>query len=102
MHDIVTDTMGAPAYFTPSTGGPQQTVNVLFNDPTTKSKLGEIEYNPNNDMIEYRAPFFPELKTLTDQGINQVITVKGVDYNVQRVKKLYDGDTFIAILEIPE
>jgi hypothetical protein len=101
-HHAVTTVMGVTAYYTPSGSSIQQSARVLYNDPTTVEKLGEIEYSPNNFFVEYLAPSFPELKGKVDSGANEFITVKGAEYYVQKVKKMFDGDTFIAILEPKE
>lgn len=101
-HDVVTNVMGVTAYFTPSAGGPEQQNDVLYNDPTTVEKLGDIEYMPTNYFAEYRAPFFPELEPSVKAGGNEFLKIKGVDYYVQKVKRMFDGDTFIAILELKD
>ncbi len=99
-HDVVSKLMGTFALYTPKDSEVEQREAVLFNDPETIEKLGEIEYGPNNCCAEYRFPFFPELKPNADSGITEVLTINSVEYYVQKVKKMFDGHTFIAILEV--
>jgi hypothetical protein len=97
--DKTSKVFGYSASWTPSAGGDPQIVQVLFNEPDHMQKLGDIEYLPTQDTMEYRAPFFPTLKASVDVNNDETVVIKGSNYYVRSVKKIYDGATFIAIVE---
>jgi len=94
---------GYSASWTPSAGGAAQVVQVGFNEPDHMQKLGDIEYLPTQETMEYRAPYFPTLKASVDANNDETVVIKESNYYVRSVKKIYDGATYIAVLEkIPD
>lgn len=97
--DVVTTVMGTEAAWTPSTGGAEQKADVLFRDPDRSRKLGDIEYLPQKPTMEYRKPFFPDLKLNVDSNEDETVIIKEDHYHVRSVKAISDGNKFIAVLE---
>lgn len=98
-HDTAAITFGKQASWSPSAGGETQTNHILFNDPDSIRKLGEIEYDPANTVIEWRKPFFDGLKTTVDAGTtNENMVIEGDTYYVRTVKNIHDGNTQVAVI----
>jgi hypothetical protein len=97
--NIVTNTMGYPATWQPSTGE-LKTANVLFKDATQTAKLLELPYDPKNSMIEYKQGDFNGLKEAVDSGKEPVIEVNGIQYGVMEINTKYDGKTIVANITV--
>lgn len=103
--DIVHNTMGYDATWTPSAGGPQQTARVLFKNPSESKNFNSdrgdsLEYTPYQFTMEYKEGDFPTLKSDTETTPkSETVTVKSVDYLVSSVIAKWDGKTLIATLE---
>lgn len=98
--DHVTNIMGDAAVWHKDSGDVEG--EVLFKDPNKMLKLGEFEFNPLNHTMEYRAGVFEGLYELTRAQDTQEVTVKDQRYYVRDVKAEFDGQTFIAHLEVKE
>jgi len=102
--DVVTNTMGYPATWQPAVGGPLQTAKVLYNANTDKYELSNMDFVPEKWRMEYRAPFFEDLKQSVDSGVDEtvIITLPGgaTEYFVRRVIAAFDGKTFIAYIDL--
>lgn len=93
---------GDAAVWVPSTGGASQIVSVLFNSPETKQSLGDVEkyeYSPYKFWIEYFIDQYTTLKANVDNGLIEIVTIKGIAYYVKEVSPKFDGKTIIAFLE---
>lgn len=105
--DIVTQTMGYDASWSPSSGGAEQTGQVLFSKPTQhiekyqyRDKYGEIEYDPNQYRMEYKEPIFTGLKAAVDENENEIVEIDGIgSFIVMKVLQVWDGRTYIAMLK---
>lgn len=100
--DTVGTIMGNDAVWIPSNGSfpAGYTARVLFNNPTEKQRLSDVDYDPTNWTIEYRFTQFPGLKQIIDtSATSEMVTVDGNLYGVRAINKKWDGDTYIAILE---
>lgn len=98
--DVITLTMGYPATWSPSIGGPTQTGTVLFNNPTESRKTSDVEYNPYENRMEYKRGVFPGLMESVKAGVDEFVTVKSIEYVVLDVVPIYDGNTLIAKIEV--
>lgn len=99
MFNAASAVMGLDAAFTPSTGGAEQIARVLFNDPNDNEKLIKIQgFTPENPYIEYLEPNFPELYGNVRGGHIESVFINSVEYNVQKVVRLFDGKTYKATL----
>jgi hypothetical protein len=90
--DIVTNTMGYDASWN------NYTSQVLFNSPSEKQAIQDVEFDPTAFKMEYREGVFDGLKESVDEGNNETIDINGITYYVIEVKKKFDGKTFIATL----
>lgn len=97
-------TFGYSATWTPSIGGDEQTARILYNDPAEKDKIGEVEYDPYAYQMEYEKGDFIGLKEASDALKTEKVTIDGryglKTFFVRKVKGKYDGNTFIADLEL--
>jgi len=106
--DIVSNTMGYEATWTPAEGGSEQTGIVLFKNPTeANAYLGSQAYNlPEFDayswMMEYRKGVFTGLKESVDTRSYEYVTVNNQKFFVSKVDAIFDGRTFVARLQIDE
>lgn len=104
MFDVVTNTMGYDATWTPSAGGSQQTARVLLKKPTEKRSYENetIDFEPNAYMVEYKEGDFPTLKSIVDAigsaTSAEVMNVDGIDYYVKSLPQKWDGKTNVAKL----
>jgi hypothetical protein len=98
--DIITQTMGYDATWTPLVGGAQVTARVLFKDPTEMHELGMVEYSPVGYMMEYRRGTFDGLFESTRNGYTEEVSVNGIAYYVRDIKSSYDGKTYRAKLDL--
>lgn len=104
MMDVVTNQFGYGASWSPSGGGPAQTGMVLFSSPTKKQQVQTLDFvGDTNYFMEYRKGVFTGLKeAVDDTKKKEQVVIDGTTYNVRMVKKKYDGDTYVATLELPE
>ena len=72
---------------------------VLFNNPTHKETLDQIEYIEVEPYFEYLAPAFSGLKFRVDSSVTERINISGTEYLVTRVTKLSDGNTMKAYVQ---
>ncbi|WP_153799070.1 hypothetical protein [Foetidibacter luteolus] len=119
--DIVTQTFGYPAFWTPSqqdafspefTGefgeyglepnGETQTAQILFKEPTEKFGLSDNDYEIDAYYMEYRKGTFLGLKSSVNAGSLETVTIETqdgpTDFFVKGIKAKYDGRTIIATL----
>jgi hypothetical protein len=89
------------ASWSPSAGGAAKTGKVLFENPTRAMELSGLEYDPKAILAEYFEPDFAGLDVAANSGLNEVLVVNSVSYNVRQVLRKYDGKTNLAILEKP-
>ena len=106
---IVKNVMGYSASWTPSTGGVAQTAKVLFKDPTVMHRLNgpegpfiKIEYGPFDYIMEYDLGIFPALQDNVREKLTEIVTIDGRNYGVRDVKSKWDGNTFIATMQLIE
>lgn len=97
--DIITNTMGYDATWTPSGDTEAQTGRVLFKDPTEMHELSGVEYNPVGYMMEYRRGVFEGLFESVRVQVTEQVTVEGIAYYVRDIKASYDGKTYRAKLD---
>ena len=101
---VVTGLMGDQAIWIPSDGSNPTGVSgkVLFSNPTKKSKLSDVEYNPFNWQMEYHKDLFVKLKEFVDNGGEEIVSINGSEYWVKSVITKWDGDLSMAALELKE
>lgn len=98
--DRVNNIMGRDAIWLPSSGPPQQTGKILFNEPTEKEKLNQdIEYDPNQITIEYKHGLFTGLWDAVRAGNQEQITIDGINYICRQALSIFDGRTYKIIIE---
>lgn len=97
--DVVTNTYGYDATWSPSEGGDDVVARVLFNNPTNKQKLSGVEYDPYHYKMEYKKGDLPGLKEAIDKTGTETVTIQGQQYYVRQVLTLFDGRTMEATLE---
>jgi len=75
---------------------------VFFKNPNDPLILGEekITYRPYNYSIEFFEDQFVGLKESVDNGVIEIVKVKGFDLNIREVIRKADGKTLIAYGEI--
>lgn len=97
--NIVTNTMGYTASWTPSSGNPL-IANVLFKDATQSAKLLDQIFDPKFCIAEYKYGDFTGLKEAADRGNEEIIIINGITYGVLKVESDYDGKTLKAHLKL--
>lgn len=106
--DVVTNTFGYAAKWTPSDGSAEKTAQVLYKDATEKQGLSDQDFEVERYKMEYKNGDFPELKNLVDTADTiekvSIETQKDIwlEFMVRRIERKFDGKTFIAILNPPE
>lgn len=109
VHDTTANLFGETATWTPLAGGDPQVAKVNFNRPDKANGLQDLhptewEFSALDTWMEYRKPQFgglhdsvaskaKETVTITDQNGDLVGT-----YRVQKVSRVWDGDTIKAQL----
>lgn len=104
--DIVNQTMGYDVTWSPSGGGDEQTGRALFSKPTQhvesyqyRDEYGKVEYDPNQYRMEWKEPDFVGLKAAVDANeTTEVVVIEGNSFEVMKVHQVFDGRTYIAIL----
>jgi len=101
MFDVVTNTMGYDATWTPA-GGATQTGKVLYNGPTEKEKLFDANYDPEKLTMEFKDDVFPGLFESVRSGnkepISIVLSSGSVSFKIRSVEKQFDGKQYKATL----
>ena len=102
--EIVTNTFGYPATWTPSNSETELSAKVLYKDATEKQGLGDIDFNDCRYLMEYKAGDFPGLVEMV-QNVDNTETVKiettvgtVLEFFVKNIETKYDGKTIIAFL----
>jgi len=98
-YNIVQNTMGSAATWTPSYGSAAQSGRVLLNRPTQKEDVSDEEYAAITTKCEYLDSAFPGLFEAVQRGSSEVLTVGGVDYYAYKADRKYDGQTIILQVE---
>jgi hypothetical protein len=102
--DLVSSTIGYSATWLPKAGGPSKTARVLYNDPSEKQESANVSYEVEAPFIEWKKGDFEGLAEATQINNMEVldVTVKGVVVRmiVKALKKLFDGGTYKAYVEI--
>lgn len=104
--DLVTETFGYDATWTPSAGGDEQTAKVLYKDATEKHDLSNVDYQVERYVMEYKEGDFVGLKAAVDRGDNESVSIIvkediTLTFLVRRMETKYDGKTITAILNPP-
>jgi hypothetical protein len=77
---------------------------VLFNNPTNKESMDQMEFMDADPYIEFLAPAFAGLKEFVDAhgsaDPTEHVTINGDDYVVTEVQRLRDGNNFKAYLQV--
>ena len=100
----VLDLMGEDASWL-SSGKPLVWGRVLFAYPTEPMKIGmsdSYEYKPVNPTAEYYKDTFEGLKEASDKQQTEFLFIRDAKYFVTSVETKYDGDTYVANLELVE
>lgn len=87
------------ATWTPSAGGAAVVAKVLFNEPNNERKQLSGEYYPEIYTMEYFEQDFVGLYESNRSGTPEWVEVNGQRYEVQEVKKFWDGQTYRAQLQ---
>lgn len=90
--------MGYDAFWTPCSGGSEQKGRVHFNEPTSKDKLADVDYQPGDLRMEYFEGTFQGLKASVDAGRSEFVTIKDIQYFVRAVTRDVDGRLYKATL----
>lgn len=101
-HNIVQNTMGYPASWTPSTGGPEQTATVLFNKPTQKAEISDEDYLDVSTKMEYLEGDFVGLEDNVSSNRTEIVTIAGIEYACYKVERKFDGKSIIISLQVAE
>lgn len=81
--------------------GGDQVGRVLFNDPSKKTPLAGVQFQPDGIVMEYHDGTFPGLFELVYGGdYEQEVTINDTRYVVRHVAKEYDGKSYVARIEI--
>ena len=98
----VLDLMGESALWQ-SSDGATITGLLLFNNPTMPSTIGQSDeylYKPVTPTAEYYRDAFVGLKEATDKQYEEFLIIREKKYLVTKVEAKFDGDTYIATLEL--
>lgn len=105
--DVVSNTFGYAAKWTPADGSAEKTAQVLYKDATEKLSLSDQDYDIERYKMEYKSGDFQGLKQLIDAaGTNETVSIETqngiwLDFIVRKIETKYDGKTFIAFLNPP-
>lgn len=107
LQDRVNSLYGDDAAWTPLAGGAEQVCKVLLNLPSGAYDIEALGgdkdgwvFNPLAAWFEYAEPDFEALEQSVRDGEIEVVEVKGVQYNVTDVKRMWDGATLRAKIEV--
>ncbi len=107
LHRTINKVFGYVVQWTPSTGGPMQEAQVLFNDPTKTYKLGDADYSPNLYSIDwikgdleglFQAVRGNKLEIVFLREIGSDIST-AVAYNCMKAGAQWDGKTYHLVIE---
>ena len=101
---VVLNTMGEDAIWLKSDGS-SVPGRILFKYPTLPTTIGEAdtyEYKPVTPTAEWYKDTFVGLKELSDGQNDEYIEIRDDKYFVIRVETKFDGDTYVAQLELTE
>lgn len=101
--DTIANLHGEAAVWHASNPKRDVTGTVLYKDPSEPVQIGDsdhYEYRPNNVTAEYYTGNFPGLKEAVDNGTQEYMTVRGNKYYVNEVSTIFDGNTYVAHLEL--
>jgi len=100
--DTTTTLMGYDAEWYPA-DGPMQTARVHYKDPSSLQKIGDMNYDPGDGIMEYKKGDFEGLIELVAQNKPEVIkiTIGGtkIEFRTLKDKKLFDGKTLQVKLQ---
>lgn len=100
LFDLTTATFGYDASWTPTVGGATQTARVHYRRPNEKDSMTSgVAYMPFVFFMEYKQGVFDGLQESVRSGVDEIVTVQGVQHYVRSVERVYDGQTFQAHLE---
>ena len=99
--NIVNNTMGYSATWTPAAGGETQTAIVLLNKPTETDKITDQEYDAMEPKCEYKCcDFIGFFEAVRDNvAVNQILIINGISYACYRAEKKFDGKTIIMTMQ---
>lgn len=72
---------------------------VLFGEPMAKMQVDDVEFNPVKYRMEYKAGDLVGLLEKVRKGNLEIVTIKGVDYAVEKIEAKYDGKTLVAEMD---
>lgn len=117
--NVANETFGYVCTWINSQSSPAQSEvqKVLYNSPDqTRKKYGfgqtfgageSLGFNPDSPSMEYRGDFFIGLRDSVRAGQSEYVNIKdigsdgpGVDYFVEKVSKIHDGNLMVAILKV--
>ena len=98
-HNLIVNSMGYAATWTPSDGSTAKAGQVLLNRPTQKEDVSDEEYAAITTKCEYLDPQFPGLFEAVQRGSSEPINIAGMDYYAYKADRKYDGQTIILQLE---
>lgn len=96
---VVTRVYGSVAIWTPLNGSGSYDIEVLFNEPTAKEKVGSNDYIIERPRIEYLEEQFPGLFDLIQAKSPEIISINSIDYYAFHIEKKFDGTTVVLYLE---
>ena len=96
----ILDIMGENAVWERSETGETEEGRILFNYPTKPKEIDQYEYPPEKPVAEWYKDTFIGLKELCDSQSNEYLIVRGDRYFVTQIETKFDGETYIANLEL--
>ena len=100
LFNLTTTVFGYDAEWTPSAGGPLQVARVHYKKPNeARNQFGEVDFNPNIHMMEYKEGDFTGLYEAVRNGGTEHVTVNGTLFYVREIKARWDGKTYYAQLD---
>jgi len=91
---VISNALGEPASWGGLTG------QVLYQEPSTEQRIGNVDYAPLEPSCEYKAEIFPGLKAAVDAGATlEEITIGTTVYYVRKVEAIQDGKACKATLK---
>lgn len=99
--NIVANTMGYQAVWSPSDGGVLLSAIVLYKNPSETARVLEVEYNPKRAMMEYFETDLPGLfEAVADKSNDETVVINGIEYGVNQVLSKFDGKSYTAHLQV--